>query len=256
VIAENTHEAIITPAEWHAAQACRRARPRAPRSKPIRSWLEGMIDHGCGAPMYLVGGSPGRPPVTFRCRVGGGWGPVGTTCDLRPRQMPAAQAERMAWQAITDALADLPALKHVYARARREYRAAIPLADAAVREAQERHRRAVARRNRAESLYLSGARERGWFDAEDTVVAAELAAADAVLARVPEPPDKGQLETIWRELRELRSALGQYGDDEKTAVLHTLGVVVVSPAGYRVGRADAGIVRIRFRPELRAFFGG
>lgn len=257
---EECHEAIVPPDLWQRAQEP--FQRRAPKRKEVGSWLEGHVEHGCGHPMYLVQSStradrPGyvRQPH-FRCRVASS-GVIHARnpgCTLSPRNILMTRAEELTWQRIVDDLAHLLPPRAVLAAARRQYHAATPVSQAAHEEALARKSRAVARRQRAEDLYLSGARDRAWFDAEDALAAQDAAAADRVLASMPTPPDPAVITAEWETLRNLRSTLREYGPRERGAVLHTLGIAVVVAAGRKSGTGDVGAVRMRYRPALARFF--
>jgi hypothetical protein len=210
--------------------------------------------------MYFVGGSAGHPSMTFRCRVGGGWGSPGTTCTVPPRQIDAARAEALAWEAVTESLVRLPrSPRATIARAHSLYRQSAPSAEAAHKNAAERINRAVARRERAIELYLSGAIDRARFDAESAAADSEFQNAESDLANLPAPPDETMLTAAWESLREMRRLIAAIAPARYAATLRALGVAVVSPAGVpietgrRGPKPDAGRVDIRFRAELAVF---
>lgn len=242
---EEAHPAIVDPAAWHQAQ--QRHQRRAPRQKLVASWLEGHVEHGCGLPMYLIQSHAGRRPY-LRCRAGAA-GILATTqvaCPVMPRRIVLSVAEETAWTAITEALAAVLKPERVMASAQRAYRQHAPINDAARKEALERQKRAAARRERAEGLYLSGARDRAWFDVEDAHSAAELAEVERELARLPVLPDEAAVRATWQRLRDLREQLETIEPPDRGAVLHALGTVVIGDGG----------VRLRVRPELAGFFCG
>jgi site-specific DNA recombinase len=256
----NAHPAIIDAALWQQAQDVARSRPRAPRTKARRSWLEGLILHACGHPMYLVGGSAGAPTPAFRCRVGGGWAHPDAICTAQPRQIAADRAEALAWDAVRAALERLPlSPRRAIDEAEAAYRQAMPAADASVRQAIGRRKAAAARRDRAIEMYLAGDIDRGRFEAESTRAASELAEAETALAHLPAEPDAAAIAAAWAALRELRDVLEVAGDEHKAMLLRRIGHAVLAPAGHRVAshrrgpRPDAGMITIQFRPELAAF---
>jgi len=141
------------------------------------------------------------------------------------------------------------------AEARRRYRAQAPGSEAARKEAQERQERLLARRQRVEGLYLSGARDRLWFDAEDARIAAEQRDVAAFLTRLPAEPDPDRIAAFLAALTDLRAWAEEAEDPEaKRTVLRALGVVILSPAGYKAGRADAGRAAVRLREEFQHCF--
>lgn len=257
----NAHPAIIDEAIWQRANDVGNARPRSPRSKPYRSWLEGLIVHDCGAPMYLVGGSLGHASVVFRCRTGAGWSHPDAVCQTQPRQIAADRAEALTWQEVTAAVSRVPrspagAIRHAHDL----YRRIAPIADSAHRMALERKNRAVARRERVIELYLAGAIDRPRFDAESAAADSELQKSESQIAELPAPPDDDALTAAWAELRSMRQVLASILPEHYSRWLRMLGVAVVSPAGVplitgrRGPRPDAGRIAIRFRDELAVVF--
>jgi hypothetical protein len=258
----NVHPPIIDADLWQRAQDVAKTRPRSPRTKVTRSWLEGLILHACGYPMYLVGGSPSRPVPAFRCRIGAGWGPPEVTCQWQPRQIVAGRAESLAWEAVIEAFGRLPASPRAIIReAQAEYRRLSPASDAAYRQAQERKKRALERRGRIIELYLGGTIDNARMGRELAQVARDEEECAAMLASLPNPPDAEAIETAWSALRAMKPMLRDVSESERGAWLRKLGVAVVSPAGYTVptgkrgSRPDAGKVMIRFRPEYAVLFG-
>lgn len=259
-IVEGCHDPIVSPDLWHAAQR-RTGHRRAPRRKATRSWLEGLIEHACGAPMYLIQPYRSKPYADFRCRLAGAGnaGPMMPPCPVSPRSIRVWRAEEMAWEAVCRDLGRVLSPRVVLADARRRYQLLLPAGDAVRKEAHERKRRALARRERAEGLYLSGSRERAWFDVEDALAAAELAAAERALGDFAAPPAEDAIKEQWRRLRGLRDLLDAIEGDDRAPVLRELGVAVVAPCGSpapRGGNGDGGRITIRYRPELAPFFRG
>lgn len=257
----NAHPAIVDADLWQRAQGIGASRARWPRSKSTRSWLEGLIEHACGWPMYLVGGSIGFPVPTFRCRVGGGWGQPGVICDFPPRQIAAARAEALTWGAVMEAFVRLPlSPRATINAAQAEYRRMSPAADASVRIAQERQKRAVARRERVIELYLAGTIDNAKMARELAQVAIDESDAASMLAQLPRPVDAVAIEAAWSALREMRRALRDVPEEDRGLWLRKVGIAVLSPAGVplvtgrRGPRADAGRVEIRFRDEYAVLF--
>ena len=245
---EDNHEAIVSDDLWHRAQRADDIRPRSPRRQhdEYRSWLEGLILHECGRPMYVHARSPHRQS-SVRCATlsNNKWRP----CGLLPMSLVLAEFERLSWSVLTEDIVRVSQrpLRAVIADARRRYRELSPASEAAAREARERRARALARRQRAEDLYLSGARDRAWFDAEDARTTAEIKETDAILQKLPAPPDHDDIEQRWSEVRNLATALaGVQTPPGRMAVLRGLGVVVFGPSG----------IRIRYRAEFQELFRG
>lgn len=250
---EGAHPAIVSDDLWRQAQ---RGVGRGPRTKPAPSWLEGHIRHACGRPMYLQRiTSHGEARQVFRCRAGssGALAADAPACPYLPRQIDRARAETLAWEVMRAALDALPrSPAPVISEARRAYRAAAPTADARRADLAARRERACARRQRAEDLYLSGARDRVWFAGEDARAVAELAALDAELAALPALPDECAIEALWASLRQLRDITEVVQPAERGGVLRALGTVMVSPSPARQHRHDGSTITLHPRPELRA----
>lgn len=259
-IIEDAHPAIVDAALWHAAQAGDEP-GRHPRRKAIVSPYEGLVEHGCGQPMYLF---LRRPPARdfYRCRLAcrGGVNAAQVPCAISPRSVVAARLEVMIWEAITADLRRLRPPRTIIAEAKRAY-ARMTTGDRAEQRAaaEALRRRALAERERVAELYISGAYDRTWFDARDARALTMLHDAECQLATLPAAPDAAEIEAEWETLRDLRAALRDYGPAERGQVLRTLGIAVVHPAGVPLmgrggGRGDAGRVVIRYRPGIDRFF--
>lgn len=250
---EGAHPAIVEPELWERGQPGQYGR-RAPRTKDAGSWLEGHVEHACGYPMYLTVWQSKR---RFRCRLAsagvlhGGQG----VCAFAPKSIDAERLETMAWEAVTEALARMHSPRQVLARAKEELHAAAPASDAAYREAQDRRARAEARRERAEELYLSGSRDRAWFDVEDARALAEIADAERVLAKLPIPPDPAAIEETWQSLRGIRDMAARVESTDRGIVLRSVGSAVLMPRVGSYGPKEGGEVQLRPHQELRRFIG-
>lgn len=235
---EDAHPAIVDAATWHAAQ-CTPNGHRSPRAKAAASWLEGLVEHACGRPMYLARRAYRHPAL--RCRWDDRVGP----CPIQPRMMRLDRAEALAWERIAADLEGILEPDAVLAAAHVEYGRLAPAAAAARTDALERQKRAAERRSRAEDLYLSGARERAWFDAEDALAASALADAERILAHLPTPPDPDAIGAVWQRLTGMREVLASIEGMDRRPVLAELGRVVVAPPD----------VALRYARECRAFLG-
>lgn len=241
-IIEQTHEPIISEELWHDAHARRFPRARAPRRKDDGSWLEGLINHGCGYPMYSWRGA-GRThrlrcsSLTHRRHL----------CAVTPNSAMVPLLERLTWEAITEDLARVQGMSvaQVIKAARRHEQERRPAADAHYFQAAGKRDRAMARRALAEDLYLSGRRDRTWFDVEEAKCATDLDSANAVLTQIPAPPSD---ETLRRQIDALRVLARDSGlistPTARATMLRTLGVAVF----------DGQQVRIQYRPEWAVVF--
>lgn len=257
----DAHAAIITPDTFQMAQnGLAAGRERGPRTKPHRSWLEGAIMHACGAPMYLVGGSPGRPVLSFRCRVGGGWGNFDAVCSVQPRIIRMDRAEELTWKAILAGLVRLPRPRDVERLTRQHYREQSPSAQAARADAERRSRRLSAERERWLHAFTTGSAPQARFDREMARLAAEEREIASLVAELPQLPDHAVVEDAWRQLRQMRQIATLAPAETRGQILRAIGVAIVSPAGVPIVRSgpgpreDAGRVRLRTRPGLALFF--
>lgn len=236
--------AIITPELWERAQRRDDLRPRSPRStKTVSSWLEGLVIHGCGRPMYL---GPSRGQGRLRCAANIGL--AVNSCTVRPASAMSARVEHEAWAIL---VADLECvrrvpLREILADARRNYQRAQPGNVTAHAIATGQRDRALDRQRKAEELYLSGRRDRAWFEAEDAKVAVEIANAETILRALPTMPDASALEALWHELRALSLQVPKIERAAARAVLlRRLGVV----------RVNGHEVTIDYRPDVASIFG-
>lgn len=257
---EGAHEPIVDADLWQRVQAIALShRERAPRHKQDTSWLEGLVLHACGAAMYLDGGRPHKQRPHFTCGATS-WQPD-ITCAHRPRGIERERAETLTWRAVCEDFARLRPGDAVYREIVAAYQAEAPLAERARRETGARQERIMERRQRTEDLYLSGVRDRAWFDAEDARLAAEEREIAAQLATLPAPPDEAAVLAVWRSLSDMQRMLTQIEPADRGGWLRALGLAVVSPAGVpdiaigsRPGpKPDAGRVTIRYRPEIAPF---
>lgn len=256
LILEDCHEALVPADIWQAVQS-RRFAPRTPRRKGISSWLEGRIQHECGYAMYLIQENITGDPH-FRCRnMGHGNVNFATPgCAISPKNINKDRAERLVWEAIQRDLGRLTPPQHVMATAQATYHALGTSITESHQTALRRKKSATQRRVRAEELFLSGARDRAWFDVEDQKLQLELEEIDRLLIELPTPPDPDAIEQTWQELHELQRGLSAYEDHEKRQLLHALGVAVLRSTGNRVklrNGKDGGEIVIRYRREIAQF---
>lgn len=251
-VTEGAHPAIVTPEVWLWAQTPSRLYQRASREKRAASWLEGQVRHICGQPMYLIQ-AYGRSPHQFRCRMASiGCDGVGSPpCPHSPRAMTRDRAELLAWHEIVATLDALLPLPRVIATAHRQHRQSQRGADRERPDLIRRVDRITERRANAEELFLSSMRDRAWFDVQDARFAADLAVAEAELARLPAPPDGDRIAQTWATIATTRERVVL---PDRGAVLAELGTIVVMPGGPALGRGQAGWVRLALKPDLVPFF--
>jgi hypothetical protein len=208
VVIKDAHPAIVTRDLWDRANAMRNTAHRPRRRKVVSSWLEGYVRHECGAPMYLTNRVNGSG--AFRCPSGGGGIPeqLKERCPFHRKEKSQRLLEDMVWQIVVDDLDGMFTPDEPVAFAR-EAAAADQDDDAPRRRALDlREQRAHEKRERAESLYLTGKRDVAWFDQIDSEVTAELEAIAVERASLrPLGPDANDLREAVRTLQNLREEL-------------------------------------------------
>ena len=227
------HAPIVDAATWDAVAARRATGARPFRHKPCSSWLEGHVWHACGAKMHLqcTGAAGHGEKPRFRCwRVSHRHTPEGP-CPLHPTQIPAYRAEPLVRAILAADLDALLPMSAVIAQAKAQARAEAPAATDRRRDLDGRAARATDRRHKAEELYLSGVRDRPWFDAQDASVAAELADVERELAALPHPPALADIRDVGAGLRRVSRLVLHAPDEAMGAVLAEVGIVVVEAGG-------------------------
>ena len=230
VTLEDAHPAIVGAAVWERAQA--RATHHRQRAQAAGlSWLAGLVDHGCGRRMHLIAPNSSHPVPYFRCSHASAnlLGP--RSCHHRPASLSARKLEAAAWELALAALDRIGDPAAVLAAMRRAYREQLPDAGRERRQAEQALARAEARLARAEELYLSGARDRAWFTAEDARAGDDLEAARSRLAALPAAPDRAAVEGRLRELRRLRDAAALMTEPQRGELVGLLGRVAVAGPG-------------------------
>lgn len=233
---EGAHEAIVSP-DLFAVVADRRAEASRPlRHKPCSSWLEGHAYHECGSRMHLQccgNEKPGERP-RFRCwRLSHPHTPAGR-CTVPRASIAAYLAEPIVRAQIAKDLGAILPLSEVVAAAKREARAITPSTADRRLTLEHRSDRVADRRHKAEELYLSGVRDRAWFDVQDASCATELAEVARELASLPSPPGIDEVRLTGARLREMARGMPRTADERMAALLAELGIVVVGADGVRV----------------------
>lgn len=237
------HPAIVADELWHRVAERRAEETRAVRRKPASSWLEGLIRHGCGRPMHLICNTASGQRPFFRC-ASQALKPA-LRCTVRPRQVVAEDAEQVVRDRLATDLAALAPIASVLRAMEREHRDREPLAERRRRELADRLSRAEARRSKAEDLYLSGSRDRAWFDSQDATIAAEVSGAKAALSALPSPPDPVAVRETYAALKSAATQIGTMTDADLRALLASVGHAI----------SDADGVRIEYRAEVAAMLG-
>lgn len=226
-----THEPIIDQTTWERTQRLwRRLLKR--RRKPVPSWLDGCVEHSCGAPMYLIPiARPNRairatfvcstrPREPFRRCHQGQYSVSSTKLELVVRECLARDAEAMQSVAVADA------------HSRAEQAAGGTEAVTMTRAIHKRRADLLGQRARIDDLYQRGSRPLAWFQQRDAVIATELAALDAQAAQLPSVPSVKDLKAAVTWLRGISGAIRQAdGATLRTAMIDLDAMVVVSVDG-------------------------
>lgn len=214
------HEPLIDRADWERLQALLTTHATR-RSKPVESWLEGLVRHACGERMYLVGTTTPRGTLlpVFRCKRRFGpdrcahpHGEVSAT-NLEAAARTALIADR---RSVLTAEQVWRALQSDGERRRADQRRAMVAKRIAAVEA---------KRVRAEEMRLSGDRPFSWWVERDRAYAADLAALAAELAGLPDRIDRATIDHTAAIL----TALPEHppSDDVLALSMRELGIVAV-----------------------------
>lgn len=241
---EAAHPAIIDPLTWRRAQD-RLANYVWTRRKAGGSWLEGHLEHACGARMYYRQ-QPTRESThpAFICAAA----QHAAACPVRPRRCAVAHAETATWDLVRHALTELHPVERVVRRLQRADAALAPRLRSERHRLIERQRALTGERELAEDLYLRGRRDHAWFDAIDLRVEADLAALTARLAELPAAIDLDAAADRHAALRELAGSLDLIQPADRGALLAALGTAVVQPGTNR-----RPPLAIRWRSEIAPF---
>lgn len=237
IVAEGKHEALVTPEEFSAAQerAKRIANVRNVSPHQITSWLEGLVEHECGARMYLSHTyGPKKMDGTrntfanFVCKNASGIHACGLPqVSISKRKLEAAVRKCL----ITD-LKNIVTLDDAVARAEQEA-GGQPAKDAR-REIETRRAKLNRRYDRARELWLDGGDSLEQWKQTKAEHDAEIAALDAELANLPAPPDPNRFRDAATMLGSFAAVAIQASDDALKLALEQLGIVVVSGDGVRI----------------------
>jgi DNA invertase Pin-like site-specific DNA recombinase len=241
VVVPDAHPALVSRELWNRANAARNATHRPRRRKAVSSWLEGFVRHECGAPMYLTNRNDGFG--AFRCPSGGSAIPaqLKERCAFRKKEKSQRLLEATVWNIVMNDLADMfsPEEAILYAQ---EAAASEQDEDAPRRQMLDlRERRAIEKRERAESLYLNGQRDSDWFAGVDEEVTFELDIVSDERARLnPLGPKIDDLREAAQTLLNLREELPHCLPEYRSQFMQALGVAIVSETG----------VEMAYHPEM------
>jgi DNA invertase Pin-like site-specific DNA recombinase len=242
IIGESTNAvAIVDRAVWQQVQRTFTPGERNRRPKELRrSWLDGLVRHGCGSPMgtYMV-----RGVAAFRCnryfsatRPDANDYPIGLL--VEPMEKAALRCLEMD---LTNVPLDAEAV--VQERARQ---LGVPSA-VKQRDKLERQRAGLVEQvQRAEQLVTSGRRDFVWFDAFDQDAQERIAAIDAEIATLSAIPTVQDVEHRIAEIERLvpDTLTLRLSPDGARAILAKLGRVVF----------DQGVISVDYALEYRYLF--
>jgi hypothetical protein len=243
IVGEGATEPLIDRALWQQVQRTftpgkRHRRPKDDR----RSWLDGLVVHGCGSPM---GTYHDRNVARFECnRYFRTLRTDQSQSDL-PMGLKVEPMEKAALRCLEIDLANVPldAAAVVQERARQ---LGVPSA-VKQRDKLERQRAGLVEQvQRAEQLVTSGRRDFVWFDAFDQDAQERIAAIDAEIATLSAIPTVQDVSHRIAEIERLVPivALLALSPDAARSVVSTLGHIVF----------DQGIVRMEYAAEYRDLF--
>ena len=196
--------------------------------------------------MYLTNRDDGFG--AFRCPSGGSAIPaqLKERCPFRKKEKAQRLLEDAVWQIVVEDLGGMFSPDEAVAFAR-EATAADQDDEAPRRRAlDQREKRANEKRERAESLYLNGKRDSGWFDQIDSEVTAEMqAVADERTTLRPLGPAANDLREAVRTLQNLREELPHCLPEYRAQFMQALGVAIVGENGTQMA----------YYPEVAAVLG-
>lgn len=227
------HTGIIGRATWDRVQST--FLQSEPRAKAVTHWLEGLIVHRCGAPMYLQ---------TFVWRSGARSTTYQYVCanakrtalsgPCRPPHVSVGmiKADRLARQALAaDLAAAIPwrdAMRHLKAAARSEETVARR------RELQRALERIDHQRDRARALWLAGSDSVETWDRDRADFDRQRAAILADLATLPDDISTDELRLAATGIRDAATAIRHADDPTLRELLTALGVVTITPTGLQI----------------------
>ncbi len=232
------HEPLIDRADWDRLQTLLTTHAKR-RSKPVASFLETLVRHQCGSPMYLVGTSTPRGTLlpVFRCKRRF----KADRCPYPHGEVAAHNLEDAARTALLTDRAGVLTAEQVW----KELRSDDERRRAEQRRALVNRRRASveAKRVRAEEMRLAGDRPFAWWQERDRAYAAELSALAAEAAALPDTVDRLSVERVAAII----TAAPEHppSDDALALSMRELGIVAV------VGE---GGISMRYPDSLARFF--
>lgn len=249
VVCEDAHEALVPPSTFAIVQGALDRR-RGVRRKESPSWMDGFVEHACGARMYCATWSTrtDAPRWRFRCgKTVASKRHDAERCTITPASIFADKAESIMRELLTGSL-DTVLSPDVVARN-------IDAGHAAQSSDRERQRQRLARRvetitgqrDRLLDLTLRGSVDEDAYRTRDASLRADLARVRNELAAVPDPVHADTLRDRHAAIHEARDALAialDHAPDELPGILHALDVRLV---------IGDGTPRLRFGPAVAMF---
>lgn len=245
----DAHEAIISLADFERVQAILEPRRRYRRKrKEDQSWLEGFIYHECGQHMYLI--LDGERATYFRCHHASNqsnqWPGTWSACTLKPKSRLSGWLEDEIWKTVARDLATIIPADEAIAEAAAEYARMAPDAGRARAEIARSIARLNAEYERAEALYLDGARSREWLNQREAKIAVERAELMEREAALPPEPDTEAIRDAAIIMRNIAGELATISPEGRRVIMARLGIASFGPAG----------TVMHYAPEIAALIPG
>lgn len=233
--------AIVDRATWEAVSRSFVTGQRAPREKSVSSWIEGLVDHGCGRKMLLMATPDRVSDSAFLCN--NATGPKVVRCHLRPGYIVRAALETAVRRCLID---DMQARIANAPDALSSHVATLGRPDAVDRRSlllKQRERVTEAMR-RAEDLVLDGLRDHQWLREKTTDHLDRLARIDADLAELASIPTVTDLMPSLKRLEAFSWLLDIADGEQLRSILLSVGRVQFGTEG----------ITIRYHADYRPFF--
>ncbi len=226
---------IIPRHLWHQVQGMW-APGRAPKAHEDRkSWVQGLVKHGCGLRMWYVhtvgpyNGYTQKPGLL--CASGAR--PSAVKCTLSRKHVRLHPVETAAEMCLVHDLGAIPAtVQAVIERHLTVTGAPGTIARRADLERQRDHIRASIKR--AEGMVVSGLRDHTWFTEQDLELQTQLLRLTSAIAELETIPDVNQLAPLHASILSARDAIPLLTDEQKFEFLAGLGMIVVAPEGIHI----------------------
>jgi DNA invertase Pin-like site-specific DNA recombinase len=252
-IAWDTHEPIVPRDQWERVRALLASRPKT-RAKPVSSWLEGLLDCGCGAPMHLVYNKHHEHRAgwysQFRCSAS----PSRETfqrarsfpvCTHTPRSIVMPKAEQATRDALSAALSAALPPETVYAQQLARYDELSASSATEIRKLERQIARLTSERDRLLVVYRRGSLDVERWESEDRALGARIDVLARELAVFGAAPAREDYLAMAEVLRVSRIALEVDASQARNVLLRFRA---------RVRLRSISIVRLVWPPEIAPFF--